>query len=250
MAGHNKWSKIKRKKGAKDVARSGLFAKASRAIIVASKACRGDMANLQLQSAIQHAKSIQLPKDRIQDAINKHEEKGKEGQAFQNMRYDAMLTLGGTKVACILTALTDNRNRTASHVRATVVRAGGELLASASHDYLFRHTGMILLETFAGDEEALWECALEAGASEVDVDNQSAMITCEPADLWSLVASLRENGYEPDEFEHRYVVIDPSSFVSLNEEGQEQLESFLDKMDEDEDVTNVYHNCGSQASEL
>jgi transcriptional/translational regulatory protein YebC/TACO1 len=141
MAGHNKWSKIKHKKGAKDVARSGLFAKASRAIIVASKACRGDMANLQLQSAIQHAKAIQLPKDRIQDAINKHEEKGKEGHAFQNMRYDAMLTLGGTKVACILTALTDNRNRTASHVRATVVRAGGELLASASHDYLFRMWG-------------------------------------------------------------------------------------------------------------
>lgn len=232
------------------MARSGLFAKASRAIIVASKACRGDMANLQLQSAIQHAKAIQLPKDRIQDAINKHEEKGKEGHAFQNMRYDAMLTLGGTKVACILTALTDNRNRTASHVRATVVRAGGELLASASHDYLFRNVGMILLESFGGDEEALWECALEAGATEVDIDNQSAMITCEPADLWSLVASLRDNAYEPAEFEHRYVVTDPSTVVLLNEEGQEKLESFLDKMDEDEDITNVYHNSTSQLWEV
>jgi transcriptional/translational regulatory protein YebC/TACO1 len=109
---------------------------------------------------------------------------------------------------------------------------------------------MILLESFGGDEEALWECALEAGATEVDIDNQSAMITCEPADLWSLVASLRDNAYEPAEFEHRYVVTDPSTVVLLNEEGQEKLESFLDKMDEDEDITNVYHNSTSQLWEV
>ena len=242
MAGHSKWSKIKRKKGAKDVARSGLFAKASRAIILASKSCGGDLANLQLQSAIQHAKSIQLTKDRIQDAINKHQEKGKDGQSFQNMRYDAMLTLGGTKVACILTALTDNRNRTAASVRATVVRAGGELLASTSHSYLFDHVGMVLLENFDGDEEALWECVLEAGATEVDIDNQSAIITCQPTDLWNLVTALQENGYQPEEFEHRYVVADPDGVVSLSDEGQDKLESFLDKMDDNEDVTHVYHN--------
>ena len=242
MAGHNKWSKIKRKKGVKDVARSGLFAKASKAIIAASKNCRGDMANLQLQSAIQHAKSIQMTKDRIQFAIDKHTEEGKEVQAFQSMRYDAMLTLGGARVACILTALTDNRNRTAARVRATVVRAGGELLSSSSHDYLFRHTGVVLLEEFLGDEEPLWECAIAAGATGVDVDKQSAMISCEPVDLWNVVTSLRGNGYEPDQFEHRYVVADPNTLVILSDEGMEQLHDFLDTMDEDADVTCVYHN--------
>lgn len=242
MAGHNKWSNIKRKKGAKDVARAGLFAKASRAIIVASKACRGDMANLQLQSAIQHAKSIQMTKDRIEDAINKHAEESKEGQAFQAMRYDAMLTLGGTKVACILTALTDNRNRTAARVRASVVRAGGELLPSSSHDYLFQHVGVVLLEEFQGDEEPLWECAVAAGATGVDVDGQSAIISCEPLDLWSLVTALRVSGYQPDQFEHRYVVADPNASVTLNDEGTDQFHDFLDKMDDDADVTHIYHN--------
>lgn len=250
MAGHSKWSKIKRSKGAKDVARSGVFAKASRAIIVASKKCSGDMANLQLQSAIQHAKSIQLPKDRIQDAINKHQEKNKDSQSFQTMRYDAMLTLGGTKVACIVTALTDNRNRTAASVRATVVRTEGELLATASHDYLFDHVGMVLVEKFDGNEDALWECALEAGATEVDVDEEqsSAVMTCEPADLWNLVTALQQQGYDPQEFEHRYMLADPSNAVPLSEEGQESLEKFLDKMDEDEDVTHVYHNCSEATS--
>jgi YebC/PmpR family DNA-binding regulatory protein len=248
MAGHSKWSKIKRSKGAKDVVRSRLFAKASRAIIVATKNCGGDMANLKLQSAIQHAKSIQLPKDRIQDAINKYQDKNKDGQSFQTIRYDAKLTLGGTKVACIVQALTDNRNRTAASVRATVVRADGELLATAAHDYLFDYVGMVLLEQFDGDEDTLWECALEGGATEVDVDDSSAVMTCEPADLWNLVKVLQEQGYEPQEFEHRYTVPDPGNLVPLTEEGREKLETFLDKMDENEDVTQVFHNCSDPQS--
>lgn len=243
FAGHSKWSKIKRKKGAKDVARSGLFGKASRAIAVASKKCGGDMANLQLQSAIQHAKSIQLPKARIEDAVDKYKDKDKDGQSFQNMRYDAMLSLAGTKVACIITALTDNRNRTASSVRATVVRTEGELLSTASHDYLFQHVGMVLLTVEEEqDEDDLWECALEAGATEVDVDDHGAVVTCEPGDLWNLVTALQEAGYKAQEFEHRYILSDASTAVSLSVEGQERLENFLDKMDENEDVVSIYHN--------
>lgn len=250
MAGHNKWSKIKRKKGVKDVARADLFGKASKAIIVASKNCRGDMANLQLQSAIQHAKSIQMTKERIQHAIDKHAEESKDDQAFQSIRYDAMLTLGGVRVACILTALTDNRNRTAARVRATVVRAGGELLSSSSHDYLFHHVGVVLLEEFQGDEAPLWECAIAAGATGVDVEQQFAMITCEPVDLWNLVTALRGSGYEPDQFEHRYVVADENTSVTLSDEGMEQLHDFLDKMDDDADVTHVYYNIMTCPSSL
>jgi YebC/PmpR family DNA-binding regulatory protein len=250
MAGHNKWSKIKRKKGVKDVARADLFGKASKAIIVTSKNCRGDMANLQLQSAIQHAKSIQMTKERIQHAIDRHAEESKDDQAFQSIRYDAMLTLGGVRVACILTALTDNRNRTAARVRATVVRAGGELLPSSSHDYLFHHVGVVMLEEFQGDEAPLWECAIAAGATGVDVEQQSAMISCEPVDLWNLVTALRGSGYEPDQFEHRYVVADENTSVTLSDEGMEQLHDFLDKMDDDADVTHVYHNIVTCPSSL
>ena len=243
MAGHNKWSKIKRKKGAKDVARAGLFAKASRAIIVASKTCGGDLSNLQLQSAIQHAKSIQMTKDRIEDAIKKCQEDSKDAKDFQSMRYDAMLNFGGTKVACILCALTDNCNRTAARVRSKVVRAGGELLSSSAHDYLFQNVGVVFLEEFLGDEESLWDCAIGAGATEVDIEGQSAMIFSETVDLWNMVTRLREKGYIPTEFETRFIISDPDSEVLLTDDGREQLQSFLEKMDEDEDVTHVYHNA-------
>jgi len=243
MAGHNKWSKIKRKKGVKDQARSTGFSKASRAITAAARACDGDMTNLQLQSAIAHAKSIQLPKIRIQDAIDKYLDKTKGQAELVNIRYDAMMSVGGQKVACILTALTDNRNRTASNVRSTISKAGGELLPTASLNYLFEHVGVIVAENVK-DEDALWECALEAGATDVDVDGQSAMITCDSFDLWNVVTILKDDGrFEVAEFEQRYVSSDADLAVSLDEAGQEQLDRFLDKMDEDEDVTHVYHNA-------
>ena len=203
MAGHNKWSKIKRKKGVKDQARATGFSKASRAITAASRSCAGDVSNLQLQSAIAHAKSIQLPKIRIQDAIDKHLDKSKGD--LVNMRYDAMMNFGGQNVACLLTALTDNKNRTASHVRSTITKAGGELLPTSSLNYLFDHVGVVIVENVK-DEDALWEAALEAAATDVDVDGQSAMITCNASDLWNVVTTLKDDGcFNVTEFEQRYV---------------------------------------------
>jgi YebC/PmpR family DNA-binding regulatory protein len=241
MAGHNKWSKIKRKKGVKDQARATGFSKASRAITAASRTCGGDLSNLQLQSAIAHAKSIQLPKIRIQDAIDKHLDKTKEN--LIHMRYDAMMSIGGHKVACVLTALTNNKNRTASHVRSTITKAGGELLPTSSLNYIFDHVGVILVENIK-DEDSLWEAALEAGATDVDVDGQSAMITCNASDLWNVVTTLKDDEcFHVTEFEQRYVASNANLIVNLDENGQEQLEHFLETMDDDEDVTNVYHNA-------
>lgn len=244
MAGHNKWSKIKRKKGVKDQARSTQFSKASRAITAAARNCNGDLSNLQLQSAIAHAKSIQLPKQRIQDAIDKHA-KSKGEADLMTLRYDAMMNVGGNKVACILTALTDNRNRTASNVRAIVGKAGGELVPTSSLNYLFHHVGVVLVENVSDDcEDALFECALEGGGTDVEMDGTSAMVTCEASDLWNVVSTLREDGsFNVVEFEQRFVVSDEGLAVSLDEDAQEKFDRFLDKMEEDEDVTNVYHNA-------
>lgn len=242
MAGHNKWSKIKRKKGVKDQARSTGFSKASKAITSEARACNGDLSNLQLQSAIARAKSIQLPKARIQDAIDKHLAT-KDQVELTDMRYDAMLNVKGRKVACILTALTDNRNRTAANVRSTISKAGGELLLTASLNYLFEHVGVAVVEDMQ-DEDNLWECALEAGANDVDVDGESALITCDASDLWNVVSKLREDGFKVTEFEQRYVTSDADLAVRLDEEAQqEQLDRFLDKMEEDKDVTHIYHNA-------
>ena len=244
MAGHNKWSKIKRKKGVKDQARATAHSKDPSPLRrAASRLCNGDMTNLQLQSAIAHAKSIQLPKAHIQDAIDKHLDRTKGQAELMHLRYDAMMNVGGRKVACILTALTDNRNRTASNVRSTVNKAGGELLPTSSLNYIFEHVGVVLVEN-VDDEDALWECKLESGAMDVDVDGHSAMITCGASDLWNVVTMVRDDGrFEVTEFEQRYVTSDADLAVSLDQAGTEQLDRFLDKTDQDEDVTHVYHNA-------
>jgi YebC/PmpR family DNA-binding regulatory protein len=257
MAGHNKWSKIKRTKAPKDVARSSAFAKASRAIAAASRACGGDLSNLQLQSAIQHDKSIQMPKDRIQDAIDKFM-KNKGGAAassssLESVRYDAMMNFDGQKVACLIIALTDNRNRTATSVRTTINKAGGELLPTNALSYLFDHVGIVVLghhannnnNTAAADdnEDALYEVALEAGATDFVEDN-NRLVICEASDLWKLVTALRESGYVPLEFEQHFVLSDSDNAVGpLSMRGAAKLNAFLEKLDEDMDISNIYHNA-------
>jgi transcriptional/translational regulatory protein YebC/TACO1 len=196
-----------------------------------------------------------------------------------------MLTMGGTtKVACIITALSDNRNRTAASVRHVVTKDGcGELMATDSLSFMFQHVGQIVVRivVVGGDppphlagvreeqEEALLECALEAGATNVEPcyddenddeydegDGSSSsssssssftfLITTVDTELFHVVTALREANpqYEVVRFEHRYILQDPiHGGVELSPEGEDQLMAFLDKMDENEDVTHVYHNA-------
>lgn len=254
MAGHSKWANIRHKKGAKDKARAAILGKASLAITVASKACSGDMSNLRLQSAVAHARSVQLPKDRIEDAIAKGTTKGSDGgEDLLNLRFDAMLNMGGTKVACIVTALTDNRNRTTSSVRHLVTKDGaGELLPTDSLAYVFDHVGQIVVENVT-DEDALMECALEAGAINIEPDTEEGedgaststyLVTTEDTELFQVVTLLRESTYDVTQFEHRYILQDQEhGGVQLSSESEDVLVNFLDKMDENEDVTNVFHNA-------
>lgn len=262
MAGHSKWANIRHKKGAKDKVRAAILGKASLGIMAASKACSGDLSNLRLQSAIAHAKSVQLPRDRIEDAIAKGTSKGSGDADLLNLRYDAMLNVGGTKVACIITALSDNRNRTASSVRHLVTKDGaGELLSTDSLAYVFDHVGQITVGNVE-DEDALLECALEAGALNMEPDEtllvanddeddttstmtgKRFLITTEDTELFQVVTSLRDAGYSVAQFDHLYTLQDQDhGGVELSSEGEDALIQFLDKMDENEDVTNVFHNA-------
>lgn len=261
MAGHSKWANIRHKKGAKDKIRAAILGKASLGIIAASTACGGDMSNLRLQSAIAHAKSVQLPKDRIEEAIAKGSSKGSGAANLTNLRYDAMLNIGGTKIACIILALSDNRNRTASNVRLLVTKeGGGELMTTNSLSYLFDHVGHIVVENVQ-DDEALLECALEAGAvnveqdsSDDDPDNNSTtdsesqssrfIVTTKDTELFQVVTLLRDQGYTIGQFEHRYILQDEQlGGVQLSPSGEEALINFLDKADENEDVTHIFHNA-------
>ena len=277
-----------------------MLGKASVGIMVAAKQCGGDVNHWKLQSAIAHAKSMQLPKEKIEDALSRgmmaaaSSKGGGSGNNnntndLKSMRYDAMLNVGGggtttSKVACIITALSDNRNRTAASVRHAVTKEGcGELMATDSLSYLFQHVGQIVVNIVrppppppqdeevveeVDQEEALLECALEAGATNVepyddddddyedshegkDKDKGSSsssstfLVTTVDTELFHVVTALRAvPTYDVVRFEHRYILQDPvHGGVVLSPEGEDQLMAFLDKMDENEDVTNVYHNA-------
>eukprot|EP00980_Cylindrotheca_fusiformis_P010515 scaffold2331_cov126-Cylindrotheca_fusiformis.AAC.5 len=253
FAGHNKWSKIRHKKGSNDKKKAALMGKASRAITVAAKDCGGDMSDLRLQSAISHAKSVQLTKDRIEEAISKATAKSSSDQQdFSSLRFDAMMNFGSSNIGCVITALSDNRNRTTQQVRHLVSKHGGEFLPTDTLAYIFEHVGWVVVSDVA-DEEALFEAALEAGATNIEEDDadeeiedstNTFVVTTEEKDLFQVVAGLREAGYNIAHFEHRYILQDQEhGGVEVSPEGEEALIDFLEKMDETDDVNNVYHNA-------
>mmetsp|Transcript_13319 Transcript_13319/g.27003 ORF Transcript_13319/g.27003 Transcript_13319/m.27003 type:complete len:330 (-) Transcript_13319:88-1077(-) len=270
MAGHNKWSKIKRKKAANDVARARDHTKAARAIEVASRSCQGDMADISLQSALAAARAVQLPKERIEKAIERGANPNAKDELSVIRRYDGMVPGSNGKVAVIIETLTENKNRTAANVRHLVTKIGGELLPTGANDWLFEHVGVVCVsrnkhtneeENATGepvDEDELLECALDGGATDVDfgadedqdtsnaevdsIDNP-IVIKCETSGLLRLVQSLKTDGYVSSQFDNQWLVRSDDNKVILNEEGSDKFEKFLDSMDEDLDVTNVYHNA-------
>eukprot|EP00814_Leptocylindrus_danicus_P007883 CAMPEP_0116015274 /NCGR_PEP_ID=MMETSP0321-20121206/6745_1 /TAXON_ID=163516 /ORGANISM="Leptocylindrus danicus var. danicus, Strain B650" /LENGTH=250 /DNA_ID=CAMNT_0003485025 /DNA_START=139 /DNA_END=891 /DNA_ORIENTATION=+ len=249
MAGHNKWSKIKRKKGAKDVVRAKELGKASKSIEMASRACGGDMTNINLMSAISLAKSAQLPKDRIMDAINRGSAPNKGGdKEMENMRYDGMIQTPGGKIAVIVTALTDNKNRTAAAVRAIMKKTGGDLLATGSNDWLFENAGVVI-QTKEGwtdeTEELFLESALDGEAFDVDTecDEENAIAKCAPTNLHTLLKALESSGFSDMEFSTKWSVIEDDNCITLDGESSQFFGDVLEMFEDNDDVTEVFHNA-------
>mmetsp|Transcript_7366 Transcript_7366/g.16703 ORF Transcript_7366/g.16703 Transcript_7366/m.16703 type:complete len:353 (+) Transcript_7366:109-1167(+) len=283
MAGHNKWSKIKRKKAANDVARLKDHTKAARAIEAASRACQGDMADIHLQSTISAARGVQLPKERMERAIERgaNPHMKSEGEEYIVRRYDGMIPTGNSgKVAVIVETLTENRNRTAANVRHLVTKTGGELLPTGANEWMFEHVGLIWVSRYMSnshsvvgdshevpsiksaevDMDALLECALEGGATDVefgpeesdigydddddaDATDHYATIKCELNDMLQLVQTLKVDGYATTQFEKQWLLKDGGNKMLLDNESAEKFEKFLNSMDDDVDVTNVFHNA-------
>ena len=290
MAGHNKWSKIRHKKGANDVKKSLALGKASKSLTIVSRECKGDRSDPRLQAAIQHAKQVKLPKDRIEDAIEKGVGGGNKEAELVPLRFDAMMRLengdssSSVQVACIITALSDNRNRATQNIRHLVNKHGGEFLPTDHLNYLFEKVGHIEVEPKLNDttsvdmdelEEDLMDCALEAGATNVepiDIDetqedetesettNAQFLVTTEETDLWKVARELmpdssseestdaQSTDYRIINCEHRYVLKEEygaAEYVNIQSgsEAQDRLGEFLDLLDEDEDVHKVYHNA-------
>ena len=235
MAGHSKFKNIMYRKGAQDKKRSALFSKLSREITVAAKMGLPDPdANARLRAAIIAARAQSMPKDNIQRAIDKAS-KG-DGENYEEVRYEGY---GPGGVAIIVEALTDNRNLTATNVRTAFSKNGGNLGAGGSVSHGFSRLGLIEYPASAGDDEKVLEAAIEAGAEDVESDEDGHRI-------WTSIENLHEvaRALEPmlGEGEGAKLAWKPSTEVEVRGDQAQQLARLMEALDEDDDVQTVWGN--------
>jgi YebC/PmpR family DNA-binding regulatory protein len=243
MAGHSKFKNIMHRKGRADSARSKLFSKLSREITVAAKAGLPDPAmNARLRLAVNNAKAESLPKDVIDRAIKKAS--GGDAEAYDEIRYEGF---GPGGVGIIVEVLTDNRNRTAANVRSTFSKYGGNLGATGSVAFTWDHVGQIVYPAAAGSEDAIMEAAIEAGADDVESDEDGHTIYTAFADLAEVAAAL-EAALGPAK--STAIAWRPKARTPLAGDPVATLMKLLDALDDDDDVQTVYSNEDISAEEL
>src|SRR3982750_2739433 len=235
MAGHSKYKNIMYRKGAQDKKRSAMFSKLSREITVAAKMGLPDPdANARLRAAILAAKAQSMPKDNIQRSIDKAS--GGDAENYEEIRYEGF---GPGGVALIVEALTDNRNRTATNVRTIFSKNGGNLGASGSVSHGFERLGLIEYAASAGDADTVLEAAIEAGAEDVESDEEGHRI-------WPGIDSLHQvaRALEPmlGEAESAKLAWKPQTDVEGRGEQAQQLGRLMEGLEEDDDVQTVWGN--------
>ena len=235
MAGHSQFKNIMHRKGRQDAVRSKIFSKLAREITVAAKAGLPDPTmNPRLRLAIQNAKAQSMPKDNIDRAIKKAS--GGEGENYDEVRYEGY---GPGGVAVIVEALTDNRNRTASNVRAAFTKAGGALGETGSVSFMFNRVGEIVYPASVGDADKVMEAAIEAGADDVASDEEGHVITCAFEDVGQVVAALEQ---ALGEAESTKTVWRPQTGAPVDEDRARSILKLISVLEDDDDVQNVYAN--------
>src|SRR3990170_420072 len=238
MSGHSKWSSIKHKKGAADAKRGKLFSKLSRAIIVAAREGGADPgANLALQNAIEKARSYSMPKDNIERAIAKGSGADAEASSFETVVYEGY---GPEGVAILVEALTDNRNRTASDVRHTFAKHGGNLGATGGVAWQFERRGVVLVPAEGADEDELLLVAAEAGADDVEPDGSTYQVTSAPEDLRAVREAIEAAGCAVEAAELSMV---PKATVAISDEAvAKKVVRLVEGLEDVDDVQDVYAN--------
>lgn len=235
MAGHSKWANIQHRKGRQDAARSKLFSKLSKEITVAAKMGDPDPEkNPRLRLAVKEAKSNSVPKDVIDRAIKKAT--GGDSEDYEEIRYEGY---GPNGVAIIVEAMTDNRNRTASNVRSTFSKNGGNLGETGSVGFMFDRKGEITYPASAGDAEAVFEAAIEAGAEDVESSEDGHIIWCADTDLNEVATALEES---LGESESTKLVWKPQTTTEMDLENMQRLMKLIDALEDDDDVQRVTSN--------
>jgi len=235
MAGHSKFKNIMHRKGAQDKKRSAMFSKLSREITVAAKMGTPDPdMNPRLRAAVLAAKAQSMPKDNIQRAIDKAS--GGDVENYEEIRYEGF---GPGGVSLIVEALTDNRNRTATNVRTIFSKNGGNLGASGSVSHGFDRMGLIEYAAKAGDAEKVFEAALEAGAEDVQSDEEGHEVWTAQDALHEVAKALEAVLGEP---EAAKLAWRPQTMVSVAEGDAGSLLKLIDALDDDDDVQTVSGN--------
>ncbi len=235
MAGHSKWANIQHRKGRQDAVRAKLFSKFSKEITIAAKMGDPDPdKNPRLRLAVKEAKSQSMPKDNIERAIKKAI--GGEGDDYEEIRYEGY---GPNGVAVIVEAMTDNRNRTASNVRSTFTKNGGNLGETGSVAFMFERKGEIVYTSAAGDADTVMMAAIEAGAEDVESSDDEHVIYCADTDLNDVSSALEA---ELGESESTKLIWKPTTTTELDLESMQTLMKLVDALEDDDDVQRVTTN--------
>ncbi|MDA7427479.1 YebC/PmpR family DNA-binding transcriptional regulator [Primorskyibacter aestuariivivens] len=235
MAGHSKWANIQHRKGRQDKLRSKLFSKLSKEITVAAKMGDPDPdKNPRLRLAVKEAKGQSMPKDNIERAIKKAT--GGEGDDYEEIRYEGY---GPGGVAVIVEAMTDNRNRTASTVRSTFTKAGGNLGETGSVGFMFERKGEIIYSADVGDADTVMMAAIEAGAEDVESSEDGHVVYCADTDLNDVSTAMEA---ELGESESTKLIWKPTTTTELDLEGMQKLMKLIDALEDDDDVQRVTAN--------
>ncbi|MEN8225243.1 MAG: YebC/PmpR family DNA-binding transcriptional regulator [Bacteroidota bacterium] len=235
MSGHNKWSTIKRKKGANDAKRSKIFSKIIKEITIAVKESGPDPdANPRLRLAVANAKGASMPKDNITRAINKG--KDKDASNFVEYTFEGYLPHG---IAAYVECTSDNQQRTVSNVRSIFNKFSGNLGTNGSLSFMFDRKGVFTIPLGELDQEEFELEMIDAGAEDITVEDAFISVTTAMEDFGSLMKKLDELKIEPENAELRRI---PKDTVTLSLEDSKKIIKIIDAFEEDDDVQNVFHN--------
>ena len=236
MAGHSKWKNIMYRKGAQDAKRAKQFTKVGREIAVAARSGLPDPEhNPRLRAAVSAARAVNMGKDAIDRAI-KRAAGGEDNTDYQEMRYEGY---GPGGIAIIVEALTDNRNRTASEVRSAFNKAGGALGETGSVAFMFERLGQVVYPADKADPETMFEAALEAGATDVQSDEESHTIICAPEDFGQVSGTLQDRFGDA---QSAGLVWQAQNTIEVDEEKAASLLKLIDTLEDNDDVQTVSAN--------
>jgi YebC/PmpR family DNA-binding regulatory protein len=235
MAGHSQFKNIMHRKGRVDAVRSKVFSKLAREITVAAKMGMPDPNfNPRLRAAILAARAENMPKDNIERAIKKSQ--GGDADTYEEIRYEGY---GPGGAAIIVEAMTDNRNRTASDVRSVFTKAGGNLAETGAVAFMFDRVGVVEFDAKAADADTMLEAAIEAGAEDVESDENGHVVYCAQGALAEVTKALEARFGEPRK---SALTWKPQNAVAVDDESGEKLVRLVESLEDHDDVQNVYGN--------